>query len=97
MERQEQHRWLAVKKSDETREPEPKDHLKSHAWFVSYAPSEEPQIAIAILVEHGGHGSSAAAPIAKELIKTYLLTDERGLQASEEGPAIHTQQVASNP
>ncbi|HOE16127.1 MAG TPA: penicillin-binding protein 2 [Syntrophorhabdaceae bacterium] len=36
-----------------------------HAWFIAYAPSEEPSIAITALVEHGGHGSSAAAPIAK--------------------------------
>jgi len=38
-----------------------------HAWFIAYAPSEEPAIAITALVEHGGHGSSAAAPIAKAI------------------------------
>ncbi len=38
-----------------------------HAWFIAYAPSEEPSIAITALVEHGGHGSSAAAPIAKAI------------------------------
>ncbi|MCB2169630.1 MAG: penicillin-binding protein 2 [Deltaproteobacteria bacterium] len=43
-----------------------------HAWFVAYAPSEAPQIAIAVIVEHGEHGSSAAAPVARELVKTYL-------------------------
>lgn len=48
------------------------DHLKAHAWFVGYAPMEYPQIAVAVLVEHGEHGSSTAAPIASELIKTYL-------------------------
>ena len=45
---------------------------KDHAWFVAYAPSEAPQIAIAVIVEHGEHGSSAAAPVARELVKTYL-------------------------
>jgi penicillin-binding protein 2 len=45
---------------------------KDHAWFVAYAPSEAAQIAIAVIVEHGEHGSSAAAPVARELIKTYL-------------------------
>lgn len=45
---------------------------KDHAWFVAYAPSDAPQIAIAVIVEHGEHGSSAASPIARELIKTYL-------------------------
>jgi len=43
-----------------------------HAWFVAYAPSENPQLAIAVIIEHGEHGSSAAAPVARELIKTYL-------------------------
>lgn len=47
-------------------------HHKSHAWFVAYAPSEAPRIAVAIIVEHGEHGSTAAAPIAKQVIKTYL-------------------------
>ena len=47
-------------------------HLKSHAWFVAYAPSENPQIAVSVLVEHGEHGSSGAAPIAREVIATYL-------------------------
>ena len=48
-------------------------HLKPHAWFVAFAPSDEPQIAVVVVVEHGGHGSSTAAPIARELIKTYLV------------------------
>jgi penicillin-binding protein 2 len=52
------------------------DHLKAHAWFVAYAPSESPQIAVAVIVEHGEHGSSAAAPIAREIIRTYLKKDE---------------------
>ena len=46
--------------------------LKSHAWFVAFAPSEDPKIAVSVIVEHGGHGSSAAAPIAREVIKTYF-------------------------
>ncbi len=47
-------------------------HLKPHAWFVAFAPSDEPKIAVAVIVEHGEHGSSTAAPIARELIRTYL-------------------------
>ena len=47
-------------------------HLRAHAWFVAYAPSDNPIIAVAVVVEHGEHGSGAAAPIAKEMIKTYL-------------------------
>jgi penicillin-binding protein 2 len=61
------------RKKDETRsDEEVPAHLRPHAWFVAYAPSEAPKIAVAVLVEHGEHGSGAAAPIAREMIKTYL-------------------------
>jgi penicillin-binding protein 2 len=52
------------------------DHLKAHAWFVAYAPSDAPRIAVAVVVENGEHGSSAATPIAREIIKSYLLRDQ---------------------
>ena len=45
--------------------------LRDHAWFVCYAPAIDPVIAIAVLIEHGEHGSSTAAPIAGALIKQY--------------------------
>jgi penicillin-binding protein 2 len=48
------------------------EEFKDHAWFVAVAPVEDPQVALAIVVEHGGHGGSAAAPIAKEMIVAYL-------------------------
>ncbi len=49
--------------------------FRDHAWFVAYAPFEDPKIAIAVLVEHGGFGASAAAPIAKKVIEKYLNLD----------------------
>ena len=55
-------------------------HLRAHAWFVAYAPSDQPTIAVAVVVEHGEHGSGAAAPIAKEMIKTYLRQPPVGSQ-----------------
>jgi len=51
---------------------ETQDHVKDHAWFTAYAPDDHPRVAITVIIEHGEHGSSAAAPIAKDLIKTYL-------------------------
>jgi penicillin-binding protein 2 len=45
---------------------------QDHAWFVAYAPAENPKIAVAVVVEHGGHGGSVAAPIAKKVIEEYL-------------------------
>jgi len=56
-----------------TPEDEVQEHFKPHAWFIAYAPSDDPQIAITVIVEHGEHGSSAAAPIAREMIRTYLM------------------------
>jgi penicillin-binding protein 2 len=49
-----------------------KEMHKDHAWFVAYAPSEAPRIAVAVIVEHGEHGSSTAAPIASQLIAVHL-------------------------
>lgn len=46
--------------------------FRDHAWFVSYAPTEAPRIAVAVLVEHMGHGGSAAAPLAKQIIEAFV-------------------------
>jgi penicillin-binding protein 2 len=46
--------------------------FRDHAWFVAYAPFEDPKISVVVLVEHGGFGASAAAPIAKKVIEKYL-------------------------
>jgi len=45
---------------------------EDHAWFVAYAPADDPQVAVAVLVEHGGHGGSQAAPLASRVIKARL-------------------------
>jgi penicillin-binding protein 2 len=60
------------KKNESRKESEKARQFKDHAWFVAYAPSENPKIATAIIVEHGEGGSSTAAPIAQQLIETYL-------------------------
>ncbi len=57
------------KKGDMNRVPA---KFRDHAWFVAFAPVEDPQIAVAVLVEHGGFGASAAAPIAKKVIERFL-------------------------
>lgn len=53
------------------------EKFRDHAWFVAFAPEENPEIALTVFVEHGGHGGSAAAPIAKKAIEAYLLPDEK--------------------
>jgi penicillin-binding protein 2 len=52
------------------------DSYTDHAWFVGIAPAEDPKIAIAVIIERGGHGGSAAAPFARDLIKQYLGIDQ---------------------
>jgi penicillin-binding protein 2 len=49
------------------------ERLRDHAWFMAYAPAEKPAIAVAVLVENGGFGAQAAAPIARLLFDFYLL------------------------
>ncbi|PKN65287.1 MAG: penicillin-binding protein 2 [Deltaproteobacteria bacterium HGW-Deltaproteobacteria-15] len=45
---------------------------EDHAWFVSLAPADNPAIALGVVVEHGGHGGSAAAPLAREVLAAYF-------------------------
>jgi penicillin-binding protein 2 len=61
--------------------------LQDHAWFVCYAPARNPVIAISVIIEHGAHGSSAAAPVAGTLVKKYLgfLDDETPVDLNPEG------------
>ena len=54
------------------KEKETPKEFRDHAWFVSYAPFENPQIAVAVLAEHSGHGGSAAAPLARKLIEAFI-------------------------
>ncbi len=46
--------------------------FRNHAWFVAFAPTEAPSIAIAVLVEHGGSGSRSAAPVARAIIDAWM-------------------------
>ena len=52
------------------------ERLRDHALFVAFAPAEAPKLVIAVLVENGGHGSSAAAPIARAVFDAYLVKDK---------------------
>jgi len=73
---------VSRKDDEETDETERPDHLKAHAWFLAYAPSVEPQIAVVVFIEHGQSGSTTAAPIAREIIKAYINKGAPGKQES---------------
>jgi penicillin-binding protein 2 len=49
----------------------PKDE-RDHAWFAGYAPADRPEIAFAVIVEHGGHGGTTAAPIVKKVLEVFF-------------------------
>jgi penicillin-binding protein 2 len=49
------------------------EHLRDHALFIAFAPVDDPQIAVAVIVENGGHGGAVAAPIARRLMDQYLI------------------------
>src|SRR4030095_7918234 len=52
------------------------ERLRDHAWFMAYAPADTPRIAVGVLVENGGSGAQAAAPIARKVFDYYLLGDK---------------------
>ncbi len=61
--------------------------LRDHAWFVGFAPVENPEIVVVAMIEHGGHGASVASPIVKDVIKGYYflkgLKDEQLLEKTQ--------------
>jgi penicillin-binding protein 2 len=46
--------------------------FQNHALFVAYAPADDPQLAVAVIVEHGGQGGEVAAPLARRVLATYF-------------------------
>jgi penicillin-binding protein 2 len=59
------------------------EHLRDHALFIAFAPADDPKIAVAVVVENGGHGGSAAAPIARKLMDYYLLGQKTNVNVPE--------------
>jgi len=57
-----------------------------HAWFVGYAPSDEPEVVFAVLVENAGHGGAVSAPIAGQLIRAYFSPEPEQPDSSKPKP-----------
>ncbi|MCX8064659.1 MAG: penicillin-binding protein 2 [Candidatus Hydrogenedentes bacterium] len=72
---------LEVQKKYKSVEDMPKE-LRDHAWFIAGVIDKKPPIAICIIIEHGAHGSSAAAPLAKEIISFFYSRDRQKTQDS---------------
>jgi penicillin-binding protein 2 len=67
-------------------------HLRDHALFIAFAPADNPQIAVGLIAEHGGHGASVAGPVARQIMDQYLLGEIRyrppGSAAGTPTPAV---------
>jgi penicillin-binding protein 2 len=64
-----------------------KEQYRDNAWFIAFAPAEAPRIAVAVIVEHAGFGSTGAAPLARKVMDAYLLgPDGKLLPAAPRGP-----------
>jgi penicillin-binding protein 2 len=64
---------IAVKQNEKYVASKVAERNRDHAWFIAFAPAEKPRIALAVLVENGGHGGVTAAPIARKVFDYYLL------------------------
>ena len=67
---------VAMKQNEKYDERRVLERHRDHALFIAYAPADAPTIALAVLVENGGHGSATAAPIARAVMDFYLLGKE---------------------
>ena len=68
---------MAQDEEEEVSEEEQLRRHKDHAWFMGYAPFDHPKIAVAVFVEHGGHGGSDAAPVAAAVIRAMAAAEDR--------------------
>ncbi|HEY5993101.1 MAG TPA: penicillin-binding protein 2 [Gallionellaceae bacterium] len=64
---------IAIKQNERYIESQVDERNRDHAWFIAFAPADKPRIALAVLVENGGHGGTTAAPIARKVFDYYLL------------------------
>jgi penicillin-binding protein 2 len=64
---------IGIKQNEKYNEQGINERHRDHALFIAYAPAEDPKIALAVIVENGGHGGSAAGPIARKVMDYYLL------------------------
>jgi penicillin-binding protein 2 len=72
---------VTVKQTESTKHKDADERKREHAWFVAFAPAENPKIAISVLVENAGFGATAAAPIARKVLDAYLLAEDGSVKA----------------
>jgi len=67
---------FTIAQNEKYHEKDLAERLLDHALFISFAPAEDPKLAVAVFVENGKHGGSTAAPIARKMFDAYLLPDK---------------------
>jgi penicillin-binding protein 2 len=77
---------VGIKQNEKYNEKMVSERHRDHALFIAYAPAEAPRIALAVIVENGGHGGSAAGPIARQVMDYYLLGKEPPAPPPEAAP-----------
>ncbi len=81
---------IGMKQGEKYVESRVAERYRDHALFIAFAPAEQPRIAVAVLVENGGHGGSTAAPIARALFDYYLLGKRPAGAAATEAAAAES-------
>ncbi|MDE0441743.1 MAG: penicillin-binding protein 2 [Gammaproteobacteria bacterium] len=66
---------VGIAQGEEYDEEELDEFSRKHAWFIAFAPVDDPRIAVSVLVENGGSGSAVAGPVAREVLDHYLLPE----------------------
>jgi penicillin-binding protein 2 len=70
---------VTVKQTESTKHKDVDERKREHAWFIAFAPADDPKIAVSVLVENAGFGATAAAPIARKVLDAYLLGEDGNL------------------
>jgi penicillin-binding protein 2 len=73
---------FSIKQNEKYNASKVDERLRDHAWYIAYAPADKPKIALAVLVENGGFGAQAAAPVARTVFD-YVITGK-----APAGPAL---------
>src|SRR5690606_3619836 len=70
------------------------ERLRDHGLFIAYAPAEAPRIAVAVVIENGGGGSTAAAPVARKIMDAYFTAQADAVSAWEKAAAANPAESA---
>jgi len=77
---------FTIKQTENTRAKITEERKRDHAWFIAFGPVDDARIAVSVLIENGGFGGAAAAPIARKVLDAYLLGSDAAPGSGTAGP-----------